>query len=569
MALPKSVLAFDGEGQNDNYILLADSDGWQVLNRQGLSIEDGLRFLTRRELQDRICMWYSFAYDINMLLKGLGDVYFWGGQRGLIVGAYRIRYYPKKILIIETSHHRYTHYDIFGFFQTSFVHALEKWLKINDALIIQGKQARSYFDAWPLEKIIEYNRRELEYLRQLGEKVVEIFSTLDVDLQMKSWHGAGAGAQAALVGIHLDEELSSDPRLNEMIAAAYYGGRIEMIQRGQFFNGWTADIRSAYPAGMLALPDLSRAAWKKTSQFDPYHLGLYQIQFQADECLPFAPFPVRRKNGSIVYPYRQKGCYWSWEIGAALVTGCQIKILRGYRIEGAINSRLNALVQQLYRLRLSYRYHQDGREKAIKLILNSLYGKLAQKQHGRYHSLALAGMITSQTRSQLLITAIQNPENVIGFATDSIFSTSKLSVVEGEALGDWELKDWQRGRFVMNGLYALTGNAPITKMRGYETRPKIFEKLLLDLLLHTSAKVIERRFVTNKLHLAQPHAYPLPCTWIDVIKIVDPQRDGKRLWLQTFGLSPQTSLPQAYEDENTPYEIKMVEAYDDLLLDEN
>lgn len=115
----------------------------------------------------------------------------------------------------------------------------------------------------------------------------------------------------------------------------------------------------------------------------------------------------------------------------------------------------------------------------IKLGINSLYGKLAQRVGGRtWANLIWAGLITARTRAKLMHAASLEPENIIMLATDAVYSTVPLDLDIGERLGQWEHSTHDRMFIVQPGLY---WGPPKPKTRGvppkfFETRTGEFER---------------------------------------------------------------------------------------------
>jgi hypothetical protein len=98
-------------------------------------------------------------------------------------------------------------------------------------------------------------------------------------------------------------------------------------------------------------------------------------------------------------------------------------------------------VRDLYEQRR--RLGSNTRGYVLKLVLNSLYGKLAQRTgRGPYYDAAAAGLITAITRARLIEAIGQDPEAVAMLATDAVFSTCPLTLDIGEGLGQWEEKIW-------------------------------------------------------------------------------------------------------------------------------
>jgi hypothetical protein len=90
----------------------------------------------------------------------------------------------------------------------------------------------------------------------------------------------------------------------------------------------------------------------------------------------------------------------------------------------------------------------------LKLGLNSLYGKMAQRSgRGPYHDVVSAGLITAITRARLIEALGQDPHFVVMLATDALFSTKPLSLDKGEGLGEWEEKVWPDLFIAKPGVY--------------------------------------------------------------------------------------------------------------------
>jgi hypothetical protein len=101
----------------------------------------------------------------------------------------------------------------------------------------------------------------------------------------------------------------------------------------------------------------------------------------------------------------------------------------------------------------------NSAEKNIKLSLNSLYGKMAQKiggSDGKPPGTAnpwYAAAITSWCRRRLLEACLANPQAIVMMATDGIVSLEPLPLKIGSALGDWEYGEATGGMFLQSGVY--------------------------------------------------------------------------------------------------------------------
>jgi hypothetical protein len=138
-----------------------------------------------------------------------------------------------------------------------------------------------------------------------------------------------------------------------------------------------------------------------------------------------------------------------------------------------------SFVPDMYKQRREWQIQGRGAERALKLALNSLYGKQAQRVGGSpdyggrppWHKLEWAGMVTSGTRAQILSALYQKPESVIAVETDSIMTTEPLDLPIGTALGEWGLTEFEWVTYLQSGIYFTSdgvGKAK-SKTRGIDT----------------------------------------------------------------------------------------------------
>lgn len=369
--------------------------------------------------------------------------------------------------------------EVGGFFQKSFVESLISW-NIGDPAVIDkiaaGKERRSEF--------VEMTDTEREYCHtecvMLAELMEEFRRTCDaVDIKPSSWRGAGAIA-ASLHAKHetprrADFQRSS--RLENSSIAAYYGGRFEIQFVGRIPGPvYEYDINSAYPASMLKLPCSIHGRWRPFKEEPPDGtIYVARIIFGHVDGAYLCGFPVRQK-GRLFWPRRADGYYWSPEIEAARRAGAIVVEWRGgYYYEQNCQCKPFTWVEELYAARKSLGKQTKGYP--IKLGINGLYGKLAQRMGGApWRDLVSAGLITANTRAMLIDAYASNPAAVIMLATDGVFSTQPLPVTIGDQLGTWEMKERPTGLFVVQpGVYWSPGSDTLPKTRGIP-RSRIIEK---------------------------------------------------------------------------------------------
>jgi hypothetical protein len=489
-------MGVDGEGcgqdrQGRQHYKLLRAGSYELYTGRPLRTEECLAFLCSLPAKP-LLVGFSFGYDSTQILRELPEErQDWlfadrqanrrekGGYHGnnwTYWGDYALEYIPKNYLrvgrivrgtieleggpirtcqIIDASVR--TVYETFGFFQKSFLAALqdfdigrEHW-----ELIARNKAARDSFTRITKE-IREYCRLECELLAELMETFRSICHAND--LRPKTWNGAGK------LSAFLHDKYSTPTceavktvtpsGVLAMAAEAYYGGRFEVTRIGEVRGPvYEADKVSAYPAALRALPCLLHGRWERFENADKAR-GLYvaRVRFAHPRDVPLCGLPIRKKDGRLFWPREGTGIYWSVEIASARRLGAAIEHMGGWRYVALCDCRPFDWVAALFEVRRHL--GKDRRGYPLKLALNSLYGKLAQRiGNPVWSNLLWAGMITAITRAALNDAISQCPDDILMLATDAIFSRKPLLLQYGENLGEWEQKTHARLFIVQPGLY--------------------------------------------------------------------------------------------------------------------
>lgn len=543
----RPFVAWDGEGWTDSdgvhhYMLFGASSG-DCISAPSLGTKECLDLLLRVEEANPDVFHVVFAgnYDVNMILRDVGTKCLTElKERGNTVWrGYHLQYFRSKMFRVRKGKTTMTLYDVFTFFGCSFVKALDQYLgsgeDANDInRIKEGKGSRAIFEYTDLSTVSAYMQTELRYLVKLCEALRTYLS--EADIQLTRWHGPGAVASAVLKGKGFKRVDPTD-RLRTASQYAYSGGRFEQFRVGTHHGSvWAYDIRSAYPSAIRTLPKLSpETVWLYrvfngiVDREELKDFGIYRAEFRAKKSDPRIPYPLfwRNYNGCVFYPWRTDGWYWGIELREALKHWpLDVMIEEGYEIEDS-GERPFAWIAGMYNKRAAWKANGNPAQLALKLAMNSIYGKLAQQKGWRkerdgtiriptYHQLEYAGYITAHARSVLYGAMMEKPWSVVACETDAVYVTEPLeSLTVGKGLGEWEEEHYDGIMYLQSGLYfARVGDEWKVRTRGFartgldSTRVKGYLSTLTDAESAYIAKpltVVERRFRTLGTSIGKPN----------------------------------------------------------------
>jgi len=543
----RQFLAWDGEGWTDmdgehRYMLLQASTG-QNISAPRLGTAEMLAFVIQvaSENPKMIHVIYGGGYDAThwlrdlplekrLELKEFGTVkFFTHDTEGRTSNRYTIDYIPHKWTQITGWDWRTRKnitvkiFDVMTFFQSSFIKALDsRDIEVMD-VIRTGKANRSTFTYRDLDEIREYCQMELEMLVILCNKLRAEFQ--EAGIFVTQYHGPGAVASALFKEHKIRDHMQAPPlAVEKVLQRAYFGGRFEQFKAGHYDGKvYVYDINSAYPDKIRDLPSLAGATWEYTTDYDG-SLGVWFCSF--DDGIPgdisAYPLPWRGKAGNVGFPRVNNGV-WLWHFEAQYAT----RVSHGWKLIPANDSKPFAFVSEMYTKRQQWKREGKGGERALKLGMNSCYGKMAQrvggsaKYDGRppWHQLEWAGMVTSATRAQLWEAISQAPTQIIAVETDSVTSMVPLDLDIGPGLGQWEADEYDWITYVQSGIYFTSddANGEKVKSRGIDVK-YLHHQDVLDFMASdqkTPLLVPSRQFIG----LTNPRDY-LYGQWQDTAKEV-------------------------------------------------
>ena len=463
------------------------------------------RRLTTWEILDFICdeppgkilVGFSFGYDVTMILRDLAETQqrrlfqprsFEAGQSPFVwFKDFDIDYLPKQYLRVRRIRHvrddegklkrvpvkgsTRTIWETFGFFQKSFLKVIKEFGVADSAELelIEASKEKRGDDDWSVGNVErDYCRLECILLARLLNRLRDYCS--EAGIFPRSWSGAGKLA-AALHTLHktpkareLEDKIP--PEVMALANMAYYGGRFEISRTGMIKQKvYEYDIRSAYPDAMRQLPCLLHGQWEKLDAKQhpdgplraPYIASLHFKPNLKSTVLRgrnanFGPLPIRSKEGFLYWPLAGSGVYWSHEIESARRLGFDVHILGGWQYVRNCECKPFDWVEPLFDYRRSIGL--SGAGYPIKLGVNSLYGKLAQRKgNGAFNNMVWAGLITAITRARLNDAIALAPDQIVMVATDAVYSLKPLELYLGDWLGSWEQTILDELFIVQPGLY--------------------------------------------------------------------------------------------------------------------
>ena len=566
-------VAYDGEGFGNKYVLFANSLGESQVDLEGLDSERCLEFLSRKYATPYKRVFFSFGYDVNHILKSIPDEIIEKILSGRVAEwkGYHITYIPGKIFSVNGI--RY--YDVFSFFARSFISVIEMMLgpdRVSQRMR-EGKSGRGEeINAENLQQTIEYNAEELLLMVEIMDKLRKAFHETNVNLT--EWYGPGAVAKYWFRTHNILPAQETNPDVIMALNAAYFGGRFEQVALGHFKDIYEYDIHSAYPSVIATMPYFTGWSHHGSKYIDDQY-SIWHVSFDFRESVKqnpvlgnFLPLPMRTKDGRICFPLVGKGWYWNSEIRLVLDFYPSAKIVFHEGYVAHTDGYPFGWVKELYDYRTQLKQDGNLAQYAIKVGLNSLYGKTAQRVgSNKYFSLAWAGFITSTARARLARVGYENdPNAVIGFATDAVFTDRRFSNINvSDKLGGFGEEHFDEATFFQSGIYRLVHDGKIDdRYRGSPMRRGIND-IIAQIKTHPSEypQIKIARFISHLLAIKAKVAYgPYRLRFINTVHKLQFDAPYKRHyigflqgtnkrydWVLTRRIA---SLPKVWIDDNDP-----------------
>lgn len=505
--LSRNIVFIDSEGitrEDGSHILIriAITGAKPLVRKTGLGTREILHYIWSHMNVYDLNVIFGGSYDFNMWVKDMPFDSLKSLYRGTYFGKgtpvfdFRVKWVPGKLMKISYQGRTVTIYDTVSFFQQPFINACDDWIPGYEGReeLVREKARRGNFTADEIVAIGHYNDLEID----LGERLInELRERLNrVNLRPRRWDGPGAIAAAlfAREGVKKHKaEFNPNPMpeaAQQAARFAYAGGRFEMLKYGiSREKVYEYDINSAYPAALVQVPSLAQGDWiHHDGDVGDLPFAVYRVHSRATNPEIPAPVFVRAANGTVSFPLVAENWIWSPEMSALrkyrdIDPDHSFDVLEVWEFKAwPGNVKPFAFVNKLYAERQNLKAQGDGAEKALKLAVNSCYGKLAQQvgwiaatadrplRLPPYHQIEWAGFVTSWCRAKVLEAAMQKPHAIIAFETDALFSSEPLDLPINNGLGAWERDVFRSLSYVQSGHYYGTKDdgTEVVRCRGVD-----------------------------------------------------------------------------------------------------
>jgi len=525
-----SVIGFDTEAyRNGRCFMMSTSKGDTFAPR------DFPACLFGRKYRGKVFVAFNLKYDSGALVQGLPKdklKQLWKTGKTEHEG-YRYKSISFKYFQISRGRNAVTWYDMYNFYHTSLDAAAQKYLgeakQEVDVTLFTAAYVRCHWD-----KIAAYCVHDAVLVQRLAERLIKQFESYGVKPQ-RLYSVAYVSYQyfrRKTNYVNVRRYWNKYRYILDYAMASYNGGKFEVTEKG-LGHYYEYDIVSAYPHEIANLVDTSYANISREPEYNPEALyGFIDCTIDVPFELP-SPCVVRRKY-LCCYPFgRFRRTITKAEYEYLIANGAEIVIhsavwLHVKSVVYPYKFEIEKLVRRKQEIKATgdeLDYH------TIKILLNSLYGKMVQliAKDDRW----IAGInwnpiygsiITANVRIRMAELQRLYP-SVVAVHTDSVISTKPLPFDPSDTLGVLGYECNGEGVILGSGIYQIGDKV---RFRGFDSKRDLYALIGQ-----------KRRHVKIKLH--RPHTWreiafhdwdtELINKFVDMPRRLDVQFDRKRIWL--------------------------------------
>lgn len=373
----KRIVSFDIEthGKNNDFYMggvYSEEEGYKSFYSKQAMIDE---FKRKFYFDNTVIVATNLAFDLTGIYYNTPQ---WN-ELDIVMNGGRLIFanmYAKK------SKRRTTFIDTFNFapFSVAFMGKILGHDKMESPKAI-GKKPQTLKEFIELE---DYNKRDCEvtyYFMKLlvegfykaGGKTKTTIASTSMDIFRRKYLRRPIKKEITKLGYSTDK----------IVFASYYGGRTEVFSRGKIKNMKLYDINSLYPSVMVKeYPLPSSAVHLEQKDCRGKYIQEYEGVSTVKVLCPHMRYPILplRYEGKLIFPTGEfEGTYTHVELREAVKQGYIIQEIKETLYYKKTFYPFKEFVQDLYNKRLELKKKGDPNELVYKLLLNSLYGKFAQK----------------------------------------------------------------------------------------------------------------------------------------------------------------------------------------------
>jgi hypothetical protein len=504
--------------------IIATNEEYQAVN----NFSDIIDFLMQKKYRGCIFWTWNLRYDVQAILKhhlqenkedwrtitdlimkkrtgeDKPETYSFLDAKGRYI---KMFYIQSKLLNITINKHTIKLYDIAQFYgHEKLENASQKYLKTGKNDYANWVQMCKDYSAGT------YTLNEMEKYLKDNQEDIGKYCKLDAELTLKlsvfmkeGFENANIPFEKPLSQAKIAENYMNTfvsyplvpDKLNnhhELARRTFHGGIFETVQRGYFQEEiFDYDINSAYPEVMAGLPHWGNGQFYLTEGYtDGIKYGWYLAEFDC-RYIPYEdtkkPYQltfdyegeeetVTASNYRMLYPVGKRFQFVTRaEVDFMIKNNYYCKVLQGVewkQTKDKYKSPFHWVEPTYYKRSEIKKVNKDDmRQYALKILLNSTYGKTAQQKPFRSSltNFFYASYITAGTRVKIAQVAHDNSKHVIDIATDGICLNKEVKGIEinEEKLGAWKPAIFKEALFIGSGIRQMFYTKPDKNGNTYET----------------------------------------------------------------------------------------------------
>lgn len=376
------IVAFDveGTGDDDGFIMgcVYDKGGPTVYHDR----ETMKQYLLRKKYRNHIIYAHNAEYDVGALFQPLSPGW----------SIYKARSRFIKATYSDGHKHTWTIQDtcnLTNFRSLAAIGEIVKLPKYSTPDYLKARSGshvtRSSLSVSRLSEIETYVVRDARIVYEFGEFVQSTLNVIGGNVRVT----AASTAMDTFRRSFLDTTYwTPSPCMNNLCREAYYGARTEAFILNHVEGVYGDDVHSMYPSVMSStlFPDPSKMVLVE-KYCKPEYIHEKEGITHCTVCCPDLVIPLlpTRIEGHLIFPTGTfSGAWCHNELRRAIELGYEIDGIDWQIIARDTCSPFKRYVETLYALKEAAYQEANPTFFMYKLLLNSLYGKFAQRSEGDY-----------------------------------------------------------------------------------------------------------------------------------------------------------------------------------------